>query len=169
MKTKKLKKLISDAMNKANENSGKYYAEKVAIEDNNNNMLFTESDEEVKKKTRNLIIRLLEHRDEIQFNCSETSMNLHSEIHKSTSTSNKFNTSYFHLEIIKGVGFIFNCNEKKILLKDELLYDDIKPKIKDIFGKINLNNFDKMYLSIMKDTGMARESNLDELLSDVFT
>jgi hypothetical protein len=39
------------------------------------------------------------------------------------------------------------------------------PKIKEAFDKVNLDNFNELYSSIMKDNGLNRESNLDELLS----
>ena len=40
------------------------------------------------------------------------------------------------------------------------------PKIKEAFDTINLENFNELYSSIMKDNGLNRESNLDELLED---
>ena len=39
------------------------------------------------------------------------------------------------------------------------------PKIKETFDTINLENFNDLYNSIMKDNGLNRESNLDELLN----
>jgi hypothetical protein len=43
------------------------------------------------------------------------------------------------------------------------------PKIKESFDKINLDNFNELYSSVMKDNGLNRESNLDELLKTMGT
>jgi hypothetical protein len=39
------------------------------------------------------------------------------------------------------------------------------PQIKEIFDSINLENFNELYSTIMKDNGLNRESNLDDLLA----
>ena len=70
-----------------------------------------------------------------------------------------------HLEIIKEVAYNINCNGRRVLIKDITLYDEMFPKIKEAFDKVNLDNFNELYSSIMKDNGLNRESNLDELLS----
>lgn len=163
MKAKKLEKILTKVIKKSKKRQSTKYKDLSPVALVDNDILFTESSDEVKKKSRNMILRLLGHRDEIQFNIDQTSMNLHSEnkIGNSAGSNKNF---YFHLEIIKGVGFILNCNEKRILLKDENLFDDINPKIEGIFSEINLENFNNMYSSIMKENKLSRESNLDELL-----
>lgn len=163
MKAKKLEKIFTKVIKKSKKKQSNKYKDisPVAESKFNNDILFTESSDEVKKKSRNMILRLLGHRDEIQFHIDDASMNLHSE-NKISPTSNK--SFYFHLEIIKGVGFILNCNEKKILLRDISLFDDIKPKIEGIFTEINLENFNNMYAAIMKENKLNRESNLDDIL-----
>ena len=80
--------------------------------------------------------------------------------------SNNNNKLYFHLEIIKEVGYNINCNNRRVLIKDVTLYDEMLPKIKEIFDNINLDNFNELYSSIMKDNGLNRESNLDKLLDE---
>lgn len=53
------------------------------------------------------------------------------------------------------------------MMKDENLYSDILPKIREIFDEINISNFNDVYSSIMIDNGMVRDANLNELLSGI--
>ena len=80
--------------------------------------------------------------------------------------NSNLNKLYFHLEIIKEVGYNINCNNRRVLIKDVTLYDEMLPKIKETFDNINLDNFNELYSSIMKDNGLNRDSNLDELLAN---
>ena len=82
-----------------------------------------------------------------------------------SNNTNNLHKIYFHHEIIKEVGYNINCNGRRVLIKDITLYDEMFPKIKEAFDKVNLDNFNELYSSIMKDNGLNRESNLDELLS----
>ncbi len=170
MKKKKISKLVKMVVTESNNLRYDQLSVKKSYDNDSNSPssndeIFTTSDDQTKKKIRNLIIRLLHHRDEIHFNSNERTLNLNSRMEeKIRSTSTK--SSYFNLEVIKDVGFIINCNDKRTHIQDTLLYDEIKPQIKQIFDKVNLENFNGVYSSIMKDSGLSRESNLDDLLSD---
>lgn len=118
------------------------------------------------KKIRNLIIRLAQKRDDIEHNINDYTISLQASDRKLYSNNtNNLHKIYFHLEIIKEVGYNINCNGRRVLIKDITLYDEMFPKIKEAFDKVNLDNFNELYSSIMKDNGLNRESNLDELLS----
>ena len=51
-------------------------------------------------------------------------------------------------------------------MKDTTLYDEMKPQVKQIFDELNRENFKELYTVVMKDNGLNRESNLDDLLRD---
>lgn len=170
MKGKKLEKLIRKLIiSIERERNDMTKSEIVENQVLKNDHMFTECDDAQKNKIRNLIIRLLHHRDEIDYNISENYITLSQYekklSKKSTHSTSTIRNSYFHLEIIKDSGFVLNCNDRKILMKDVTLFDEIKPKIKEIFDKINQDNFNELYNVIMKDSGLNRESNLDEILS----
>lgn len=173
MKNKKLAKLIKKSCIEAY-NSVNYSKKKSTLVESSasNDHLYTETDEESKSKIRNLIIRLLKHRDELDYNISDYSISIFTGYEKavpsnSVSKSNsKIKSSNFHIEITKGVGFSLQCNERRILMKDVTLYEEIKPQIKQIFDEINKNNFKELYSVVMTENGLNRESNLDELLSN---
>jgi len=151
MKNKKLIRLIKETVREA------YYetVPKSEAKLSSNDFNFTESTDETKQKIRNLIIRLAQKRDDIEHNINDYTISLQASDRK----------LYFHLEIIKEVGYNINCNGRRVLIKDITLYDEMFPKIKEAFDKVNLDNFNELYSSIMKDNGLNRESNLDELLS----
>jgi hypothetical protein len=129
-----------------------------------NDFNFTESSEESKEKIRNLILRLARKRDEIEYGISEHTISIYA-TEKHNNTSHQSKSNYFHIEVIKEVGYNITCNSRRVLIKDITLYDEMLPKIKETFDTINLENFNDFYNTIMKDNGLNRESNLDELLN----
>jgi hypothetical protein len=162
MKNKKLIRLIKETVREAYYETVPMKESKVTSNDYN----FTESTDETKQKIRNLIIRLAQKRDDIEHNINDYTISLQASDRKLYSNNtNNLHKIYFHLEIIKEVGYNINCNGRRVLIKDITLYDEMFPKIKEAFDKVNLDNFNELYSSIMKDNGLNRESNLDELLS----
>jgi hypothetical protein len=162
MKKKELIKLIKDSIREA-------YYETVPVKSEakiaSNDFNFTESTDETKQKIRNLIIRLVQKRDDIEHNINDYTISLQASERKMYNNSNTLHKIYFHLEIIKEVGYNINCNGRRVLIKDVTLYDEMLPKIKETFDTINLENFNELYSTIMKDNGLSRDSNLDELLA----
>ena len=176
MKKKTLKKIIENSIsNSLNYRNDKYDKYEVMAEKNSyNDFIFTSSSDETKKRSRNLIYRIISLRDKLNFNISDNSININSELsrlkntnHKSTSSPTSiYSDEYFSLEIIKNVGYLLSFNEQRLGFKDESLYDDTIDQIRTTFDKLNQENFLEIYSKIMKDSGLARNSNLDELLED---
>lgn len=157
MKKKKLIKIIKEAIKDSYFENTVQSSPKLASNDFN----YTDSTDETKQKIRNLILRLSQKRDEIEFNISEYSISIHASDRKKIS-----NQIYFHIEVIKEVGYNISCNNRRVMIKDVTIYDEMLPKIKETFDKVNLDNFNELYSSVMIDNGLSRESNLDELLRD---
>lgn len=175
MNKKKLSKLIIKSIKKYKESvslSKLSEAKCNEISPTANDNLFTETDEKTRLKIRNLVLRLLKNRDDLDHSINEHCISLYSKYNpqKQHYTSNvaisNVTSSDFHIEIIKDIGFTLSCNGKRILMKDIELFNDVKPNIKEIFDNINRDNFTKLYESIMVETGLNRESNLDDLLSE---
>jgi predicted RNase H-like nuclease (RuvC/YqgF family) len=158
MKKKNLYKLIKKAISEAN--NERY--PKDTTEERQNDALFSDPSEESKIKVRNLIIRLSSRRDELEYNINENTINIYK--YQENVPTNKSN-NYFNIQIIKEVGFIINFNERRILMKDPTLYTEMKEEIKKISDGINQDNFIQLYNAVMKESGLNRESNLDELLT----
>jgi hypothetical protein len=45
------------------------------------------------------------------------------------------------------------------------MYNDLIDDIKDITKKINSDNFTEIWTDVMKESGVIRDSNLDDLLN----
>jgi hypothetical protein len=162
MKKRKLSKLVRGILAEINESKKRLDEPVSPMSENDYN--YTQSSDDNKKKIRDLILGLSKKRDELQIRINDWNITLNSETNLSSSSNSK-KLSYFHIEIIKDLGFNIHCDDKRIMMRDENLYSDILPKMKEIFDEINLMNFDDVYSTIMIDNGLARESNLDELLS----
>jgi hypothetical protein len=46
------------------------------------------------------------------------------------------------------------------------MYGELLPKISEKLREINSDNFDQVWSKIMKESGIIRDSNLDEILKD---
>jgi hypothetical protein len=181
MKKKKLKKILEksliDFKNKVDKNKVKSeklkYASLEPSHNQFNDYMFSNSDEIVKEKTRNMIFRLLKLRDNLQINIHEKSINISSDYGLKKSNANVINynqsynsVDYFNLEIIKETGYILTYKDKRVAFKDEILYDDTVSKVTEIFKELNTDNFKELYNEVMVESGLARESNLDDLLEN---
>jgi len=174
MKKKTLKKIIENSIsNSLNYRNDKYDKYEVIGEKNSyNDFIFTNSNDETKKRSRNLIYRIISLRDKLNFNISDNSININSELSRLKNTNHKpsqtsiYSDEYFSLEIIKNVGYLLSFNEQRLGFKDESLYDDTIDQIRTTFDQLNQENFLEIYSKIMKDSGLARNSNLDELLEN---
>jgi hypothetical protein len=164
MKKRKLSKLVRGILTEINE-SRKGMSEPVSpMSENDYN--YTQLDDKNKKKIRDLILGLSKKRDEFQIRINEWSISLNTENLIPINSSSKRGT-YFNIEIVKDVGFHIHCNDRRVMMKDENLYADILPKMKEIFDEINITNFNDVYSSIMIDNGLIRDANLNELLSSL--
>jgi hypothetical protein len=159
MKKRKLKKLIKESVKEAQYD----LSPKRSVSDKDlsrNDYNYTDASEDTKSKVRNLIIRLAKKRDSIDFNITEYAISFYSKSHNTKS-------QYFNIDILKDVGFNITYNDNRVYLKDIKLYDEMLDKIKKEFDEINLSNFTELYNGLMKENGLSRESNLDELLSSI--
>jgi hypothetical protein len=142
-------------------------------------MMFSEPDELTNNRCRNLIFRLLKIRDNINLDINDSVVSIHINIYdlkkskksiKSTPTLNNTKTAnhleYLSIEVIKDVGCILSSEHTKVYFKDKLLYTDVINEVKKTSDLINRENFDTLYEFAMTTTGLARESNLDDILSD---
>jgi hypothetical protein len=163
MKKKNLYKLIKKAISEAN--NERYPKDITVTSERMNDSLFSELTEESKVKIRNLITRISHYRDELEYTIDQSSISISTSYEKKIISSNNGSTNYFNIQIMKGVGFILSFNDKRIMMRDITLYDEMKEEIKKISDGINQDNFIQLYNAVMKESGLNRESNLDELLT----
>ena len=114
-----------------------------------------------------MIFRLLTLRDQLSINITDDRISISSDYGLKPYKSNISYQSpedYFHLDIISKTGYLLNFKDKRVAFRDVSLYNDIVDKIKKIFEDLNNKNFEELYNEIMIESGLARESNLDDLL-----
>lgn len=163
MNKKKLYKVLKKAI--LDVKKQEYTAIPINEKNSYNDLIFTDSDDDIRKRSRNLIFRLLSLRDQLNININDRAISIGSVLSRLNGKSSQNYDDYFSLEIIDKVGYILSYSEKRLAFKDESLYIEIIDQINTIFKKINHQNFEEIYQTIMKESGLARESNLDDLLS----
>lgn len=163
MNKNKLAKLISKETAKLLSEPKKLTS--IGLKSSFNDYMFTECDDIVKEKSRNMIFRLLGLRDQLSISINELSVTISSEygLKKINNQQNYLNSDYFSLEIIKDTGYIMNYKEKRLAYRDPKIYDDLIKEIKISFLQLNNDNFNELYNEVMVESGLARASNLDDL------
>jgi hypothetical protein len=158
MKSKKIKKVINQSIKELHEIK--------VLESGNSfqNLLFTEPTKEIKKKTRNMIFRLLKLRDTLNMSVDKDHIYISSE-NGFNLNHNSNSSDYLSLDIMKDIGYLLHWKDKKFAFKDENLYDEVLEKSKEVFKELNDSNFEELYSLILKESGLSRDSNLDDLLS----
>jgi len=172
MRKKELKKILKKSLIEFKNKVDRKEKLKYTIEPVNNQFndyMFSDSPEENKSNIRNMIFRLLTLRDQLSINITDDRISISSDYglkpYKS-SISYQSPEDYFHLDIINKTGYLLNFKDKRVAFRDTSLYNDIVDKIKKIFEDLNNKNFEELYNEIMVESGLARESNLDDLLKD---
>lgn len=157
MKSKKIKKVINQSIKEIHEIK--------VLESSNSfqNLLFTEPTKEIKKKTRNMIFRLLRLRDTLNMSVDKNHIYISSEDGFNLNY-NSTSSDYLSLDIMKDIGYLLHWKDKKFAFKDENLYDEVLEKSKEVFKELNDSNFEELYKLILKESGLSRDSNLDDLL-----
>jgi len=166
MNKKKLSKLIEKSTLKAISEFNGYGS--VPMKESRksfNDYMFTECDSEIKEKSRNMIFRLLSLRDQLTISITDQSVSISSEYGLKKSNHNNYMSSeYFSIEIIKDTGYIMSYKEKRLAYRDSEIYEDLIGQIEVVFKSLNHENFKELYNEVMVDSGLARSSNLDDLL-----
>ena len=162
MKYSKLKKLIKQSLTEVIEKDR--YDRLIKEEPNTfQEMMFSEPNEEVSLKFRKLVTKLLTIRDDLNVHMNKNHITINSELSR-LKNSKYQNDDYMSIEIIKETGFLFSYNNKRLAYRDNTIYDEILSEMKNIFEKVNKENFNEIYQTILVDTGLSREANLEDLL-----
>ena len=180
MKEKNIKKIFEKAtlksIKKFKEKSNKTQKLKpYPIEPDHNSfneLIFTNPSDEIVQRSKNLVLRVLTLRDRLNITINDSSIRLTADLNylsKKQNTNQNLNYTkedWFCIDIMKNIGIIITLNDKKVAFKDQSFYDEIVSKISQIFHDINMENFETIYNDVMVETGLARSSNLDDLISD---
>lgn len=186
MKKKQLKKVSKYLFDQLEEHKAeirkrKMYSETEAPTPMEEYSNWCEYDSDVSEKFKKLFYNVLKYPDGITIEFGDSYININSESVKrlkntpnqatyngSSKLSNKVSDEdYLRIEVSK-VGFVLNYGYRKITrYKDDTmitqLLDDVKAKVK----QINADNFNEIWENISKESGLLRDSNLDDIFKDV--
>lgn len=191
MKKKDLKKVSKILFNQMEEQKAELRKKKAAlnecipmVEEEFTN--WCEYDSDVTDRFKKLFYNILKYPDNLTIEFGESPnhpyINVNTDsiksLKKSTSTNvNNYSTSskmaklaeddQLRIEVNK-TGFVLNYGYRKITrYKDENIYSELIPDVKKRVKEINANNFSDIWETISKESGLLRDSNLDDIFNEL--
>lgn len=129
--------------------------------------------EVVSDKLKTMLLNLLNYRNNINININDNTLSIStnnlSGIKKTGNNSNRLTNDddYFSIEIIKETGFIINKGYSvRTQYLDNKIYDEILPITTNKLKEVNSDNFNNIWNDVMKESGLMRDNNMDQLLKD---
>lgn len=128
---------------------------------------------EVSEKFKKLVMNLLTYSENISINVNDNRIAISTgdlkAIKSSNYKSNVISNEEHYLELVISKEHSFHINRgytKRSNYKDTEMYNYLFPIVTAKLQEINSNNFNEIWNEIMKDSGMLRDNNLDDLLND---
>lgn len=169
MKNKKLKKIakfIHEEVRSYERPSKMKIQEEISSGD------WSEYDPEVSEKFKKMVLNLANYKNNININIDNHRISISTGDIKSVKTPTKRNSNtlysddnYVEMSLIKDLGFSINYSYKKSNYKDEKLFDELQPILIQKLKEINADNFNEIWTELMKDSGILRDNNLDEIFN----
>ena len=169
MKDKKLKKIVREVLNEVREYDRPIKAQMYTGD-------WAEYDEEVSEKLKTMLLNILNYINNINININDNSFSIStdnlSDVKKLRSNSSGLtkvsDEDYFSVEIIKETGFTINRGYNvRTQYLDSKIFDEILPLTINKLKEINNENFNNIWNDIMKESGLMRDNNIDELLKNI--
>ena len=133
---------------------------------------FIEYDKEVSTKMKDLILNIIKYKENININLSECSFHISTPdiktIKSYNNSSGKLYNDDNYLEIVVNkLGFsISHGYNKRSRYKDENILNELLPIIESRVSEINRENFTEIWETILKDSGIMRDNNLNNLFNE---
>jgi hypothetical protein len=132
---------------------------------------FVEYDKDVSKKMKSLIVNIIKYKDNININLSESDFCISTpNIKRLKSSSNIKNyhsdEDYVEISVYKEGFSISKGYNKRSNYKDNMMFDELKPLIKSRISEINKENFIDIWDIILKESGVIRDNNLNNLFDE---
>jgi len=170
MKSKKLKKLakfIHEEVRNYERPS------KMKIQEEISNGDWSEYDNEVSEKFKKMVLNLANYRNNININIDDNRVSISTGDITKVKTPIKRNSNtlysddnYVEMSLIKNMGFTINYGYRlRSNYKDENLFDELKPILVQKLKEINAENFNEIWTDLMKESGILRDNNLNEIFN----
>jgi hypothetical protein len=171
MKSKKLKKLAKlfheEIRNYEKKSRPMKMVEEVSGGD------WSEYDPEVSEKFKKMVLNLANYKNNININIDSNRVSISTadisnikKIMKRSSNTLYNEDNYVEMSLQKGLGFSINYGYKlRTNYKDEKLFDEIQPILVQRLKEINADNFNEIWTELMRESGVLRDNNLDDILN----
>jgi hypothetical protein len=132
---------------------------------------FVQYDKDVSEKMKSLIVNIIKYKDNININLSESDFCIStSDIKKLKSpkvTKNQYNDEdYVEISVYKEGFSISKGYNKRSNYKDSMMFNELKPLIESRISEINKENFIDIWDIILKESGVIRDNNLNNLFDE---
>jgi len=165
MKKKKLKKLAKNLYQQINT----FQKELRPIRES---ISYCDYDSEVSDRFKKLVFSIIKYKDNININVSEENFSISvpdvSLIKKPLQKGRSYNDdSYLEIVVNKSEGFSINYGySKRSNYKDVDIFTELHPIVDKRLKEINAENFGEILETLMKESGIMRDNNLEDLLND---
>jgi hypothetical protein len=133
---------------------------------------YDDYDPEVSEKVKNLILNVIKFKDNIHIFSSDDYFSISSNDAtqiKKPRIKNNLNSDerFLEINVQKGEGFTISYGySRRTNYVDINLYDQLNPIIKSRLREINSENFSEIWETLMKESGIMRDNNLEQLLHE---
>ena len=161
---KKIVKMITDEIRNYNS----------PMAENNEEYIWCEYDPEVSDKFKKMILSLSNYKNNLRLDVSDDRICMTTDditsIKKSKTPSNNTRVysddNYLRVEVTKKGFSLDQGFKKRSYYKDDNMYNDLIDDIKEVSKKVNSDNFSEIWDDVMKESGIIRDSNLEDLLNE---
>jgi hypothetical protein len=132
---------------------------------------YNDYDPGISERVRNLILDIIKYKDNIHISCGDSFFSITSgdasQIKMPKLKSHLHSDEkYLEIEVQKDEGFTIGYGySRRANYSDANLFNELNPIIKQRLKEINAENFTEIWKSLMKDSGIMRDNNLDGLLN----
>ena len=129
-------------------------------------------DSEVSEKTKNLILKLIDYNENVNINFSSESFSISTpditSIKKRASKNTLYNDdNYLDIHVIKDEGFSINlAYQKRTNYEDKDIFIELIDMVTKRVMETNRENFTAIWDKVMKDSGIIRDNNLEQLFDE---
>ena len=172
MKSSKLKKIVKQTIEEIRELDRQERPMKSMYTDD-----WGKYDSEVSSKVKTMVLNLSNYRNNINISINSDSLSIGTDnlsgVKKTYSNNNspalKSNDDdYLSIEIIKNTGFTINKGYRtRTNYLDPKMFDELLPLLTEKLAQINSDNFIEIWNDIMKESGLMRDNNIDELFKQI--
>ena len=171
MKSKKMKKLAKLIHEEVRNCDRELRPTKMVEEISNGD--WSEYDPEVTEKFKKMVLNLANYKNNININIDSSRVSISTSDVTTVKKPIKRNSNtlysddnYVEMSLHKNLGFSINYGYKfRSNYKDENLFDELKPILVQKLKEINADNFNEIWTELMKESGILRDSNLDDIFN----